>query len=230
MLAFPVSRDAFPPDAAMHRPGIARASVICIVTECRVLGDALTYMLRLRAGLRRITVLRNVATPVAASGTLRPTVVLLDQHPGVEPGVRAEIERMWPGVVVVVLGGSPPRQGESCGCASRERRIPRDAGWEELLDALSDAVVHRNDSARKPPSLGVGRDTAHETEGALSAREREIAALIEHGLSNREIAARLGVSVATVKNHVHHILTKLHAHSRGQAVAQLRAEQHDSRC
>ena len=42
----------------------------------------------------------------------------------------------------------------------------------------------------------------------LTAREREVARCVAAGLPNREIAARLWLSTATVKDHVHHILTK----------------------
>jgi two-component system nitrate/nitrite response regulator NarL len=56
----------------------------------------------------------------------------------------------------------------------------------------------------------------------LTSREREIAKLLEQGLSNKEIAARLEIELATVKNHVHSILTKLNARRRGQAAAMLR--------
>ena len=56
----------------------------------------------------------------------------------------------------------------------------------------------------------------------LTAREREIAALLEQGMSNKEIAARLQIELPTVKNHVHSILTKLNASGRGQAAAMLR--------
>lgn len=57
----------------------------------------------------------------------------------------------------------------------------------------------------------------------LTPREREIAALIDQGLSNKEIASRLSIAVRTVKNHVHHILEKLNVHRRGEATARLRA-------
>jgi len=40
----------------------------------------------------------------------------------------------------------------------------------------------------------------------LTAREREIAPLIDRGLSNKEIAAHLRIEAATVKNHVHNLL------------------------
>jgi two-component system nitrate/nitrite response regulator NarL len=42
----------------------------------------------------------------------------------------------------------------------------------------------------------------------LSARELEVAALVAQGLANKEIARRLGLSLATVKDHVHRILQK----------------------
>jgi DNA-binding NarL/FixJ family response regulator len=42
----------------------------------------------------------------------------------------------------------------------------------------------------------------------LSKREQEVAGLIAQGLSNKQIAKRLHISQATVKDHVHHILTK----------------------
>lgn len=44
--------------------------------------------------------------------------------------------------------------------------------------------------------------------GALTVRELEVAALIAEGRSNKEIARQLGISVATVKDHVHRILAK----------------------
>jgi two-component system, NarL family, nitrate/nitrite response regulator NarL len=51
---------------------------------------------------------------------------------------------------------------------------------------------------------------------ALTPREREIAALIADGLSNKQIARRLSVELATVKNHVHNILRKLGVSRRDQ--------------
>jgi DNA-binding NarL/FixJ family response regulator len=53
----------------------------------------------------------------------------------------------------------------------------------------------------------------------LTAREREIAGLIDEGLSNKEIAQRLCIELATVKNHVHNLLEKLGVRRRGEAAA-----------
>jgi len=53
----------------------------------------------------------------------------------------------------------------------------------------------------------------------LNEREREVLALLAQGLSNKEIAERVFLSVATVKYHVRLLLSKLGASSRAEAVA-----------
>jgi two-component system nitrate/nitrite response regulator NarL len=58
---------------------------------------------------------------------------------------------------------------------------------------------------------------------SLTVRERQVVQLIAESLSNKEIAARLGIEVATVKNHVHNILEKLDVNRRSDAVARLHA-------
>jgi two-component system nitrate/nitrite response regulator NarL len=58
--------------------------------------------------------------------------------------------------------------------------------------------------------------------GSLTEREAQIAELVADGLSNKAIASRLSIELATVKNHVHRILEKLRVHSRGEAAAKLR--------
>lgn len=66
------------------------------------------------------------------------------------------------------------------------------------------------------PMAGAGRTGA---QGVLTPREREVLQYLSGGHTTQEIAARLSISVRTVRNHVEHILHKLHAHSRLEAVA-----------
>ena len=56
----------------------------------------------------------------------------------------------------------------------------------------------------------------------MSTREREILVLLTEQLTNPEIAARLGLSEKTVRNHVSNILTKLQVATRGEAMAAAR--------
>jgi DNA-binding CsgD family transcriptional regulator len=53
----------------------------------------------------------------------------------------------------------------------------------------------------------------------LTEREREILAWVAAGLQNKEIAAKLGISLATVRNHIHNILEKLGVHSKLEALS-----------
>ena len=85
---------------------------------------------------------------------------------------------------------------------------------ETLVDALRRA--HAGTRFLPPP---VARSLADRTPNSdLSPREREVLSLLVHGQSNKEIAATLGITEATVKCHVSVILVRLEAHDRTQAV------------
>ena len=56
----------------------------------------------------------------------------------------------------------------------------------------------------------------------LTGRELEVLELVMHGLGNKVIADRLGVTVAAVKWHLKHIYQKLHVHSRTEAALKFR--------
>ena len=66
--------------------------------------------------------------------------------------------------------------------------------------------------AQKPPTLD-------EALSLLTPREQEVAVLIAHGLTNREIATRMVITERTAESHVQHILEKLGVNSRGRIAA-----------
>ncbi|GAA0907156.1 response regulator [Virgisporangium aurantiacum] len=100
----------------------------------------------------------------------------------------------------------------------------KDAGPERLLQAI--ATVAAGDMlfapsvVRKLVEANASRPAAPRphTLRDLTARETEVLELVARGLSNPEIADRLGLSEATVKTHVNRIMSKLHLASRAQAV------------
>ncbi len=111
-------------------------------------------------------------------------------------------------------------QARDCLGAGARGVLPRESPAERLgaalhaiaegllaVDAsLSEAVIRR-----PPPEAALVEP--------LTPRENEVMALLVEGLSNREIAGRLGISEHTAKFHVNAILGKLGAQSRGEAVA-----------
>jgi DNA-binding NarL/FixJ family response regulator len=99
---------------------------------------------------------------------------------------------------------------------------------EELLDAIR--VVARGDALLSPRATRglIARFLAQPRSGApsqadatldvLTDREREMAALVAHGLSNEDIAGRLYLSPLTVKTHVNRAMSKLGVRDRAQLV------------
>ncbi|QGS34999.1 response regulator [Corynebacterium xerosis] len=93
----------------------------------------------------------------------------------------------------------------------------KDAGPAQLVDGVRAAArgetVLSGDVATR--LMGRLRDPAR----TLTARETEVLRLVADGLSNRDIAARLTLTEATVKSHLVHVFTKLGVGSRTAAVA-----------
>ena len=80
---------------------------------------------------------------------------------------------------------------------------------QDLLDAIQQAL-HRDRAAREQQAE---IDALHERYEALTAREREVMALVVSGMLNKHIAAKIGASEATVKIHRGHVMEKMQAGS-----------------
>ena len=104
--------------------------------------------------------------------------------------------------------------------------IPRHASLSELYTGILAAMrgeLHcspritgwllRELRQRRPDRMQLGEK--------LTAREIHTLRLISRGFSNKDIARELGISVSTVKNHVHSVLEKLRVQSRTQAAARI---------
>jgi len=198
-----------------------------------------------REGLREILsrapeldVIGTAATAQETLGmvdTMRPDVVLLDLAMASGLSVVRELYVAAPTVKVVVLGvAEDETQVVACAEAGVTGYVSRDASLTDLIATLEsvgrgELLCSPRQAAtllRRVAALASGDGT--ETTGArLTARELEISRLLERGYSNKDIARGLGIEVATVKNHVHSILGKLHVHRRGQAAAHMRGGRAD---
>ena len=117
----------------------------------------------------------------------------------------------------------------ACAEAGFDAYVSRTARTTEMLEILQraqqgeticDPKIARtlfNELARRPGAVIPASQDEH-----LTAREIEIARLLGRGVSNKEIAAELQLSVATIKNHVHSVLHKLQVGNRTQVASLLR--------
>jgi len=116
----------------------------------------------------------------------------------------------------------------SCIEAGAVGYIQHDASLEELADEVRRAA--RDEPFASPHIVAklmrrvaaLSADGNQQSFEELTSRELEVVELIEQGLSNKEIAARLSIAVTTVKNHVHSILEKLKVRRRGEAASLVR--------
>ncbi|MFB4268815.1 response regulator [Nonomuraea sp. GTA35] len=157
---------------------------------------------------------------VALAQALHPDVILMDlRMPGMD-GVAAikELARLGSAARVLVLTTyDTDRDVMPAIEAGATGYLLKDTGRDELVRAVRTAA--RGEAVLSPSVatrlLGQVRTPAD----PLSARELEILRLIADGATNREAAARLFISEATVKSHVLHIYTKLGVNDRAAAVA-----------
>jgi two-component system, NarL family, nitrate/nitrite response regulator NarL len=112
----------------------------------------------------------------------------------------------------------------ACAAAGVDGYVPLNATAEDLVAALrgvmrQELVCSPKVAASLYNCVGLLRSVSAEP---LTIREIEVIDLMNAGLSNKEIARRLGIEASTAKNHVQSILSKLNVHRRGQAAAKLR--------
>jgi two-component system, NarL family, nitrate/nitrite response regulator NarL len=161
-----------------------------------------------------------------------PDVVLLSLTctDGLE--ILALLRGAAPAVRIIALAVSDDDDDEILACAEAGVAgfVPRRGTIEDL--ALTVVGVVRGEPIC-PPTVtdtllrlvsGLAARRSGLVDGThITPREREVLVLIEQGMTNKQIAQRLGISVRTVKNHVHNLLEKLRVNRRGEAAARLRS-------
>ena len=169
------------------------------------------------------------AEAVRLATELKPDVILMDVTMPVLDGVEAtrQVRDRVPSTQVVILTMHADREvlvdAIRAGAAGY---LVKDCSTEEVVDTVRKAAT--GETALSPElaasMLGEVRELVRREEAGaepiISKREEEVLQLIADGLSTTEVAAKLYISVKTVKNHLASIYQKLDTRDRTQAVLQ----------
>lgn len=159
------------------------------------------------------------------AGQLQPDVVVVDAGPGgpaeLEPIGDLALAQSGLPIVVLALDTADQAAALHLGAAAL---LPLSVDAESLRAAILAAAcglvtIARTDLAALLPLEAESRAAASTMIEAPTRRELEVLQLLAQGLTNRQMAERLGVSEHTVKFHVTALLGKLDARTRAEAVA-----------
>jgi DNA-binding NarL/FixJ family response regulator len=232
-----------PPDAAARarvdekepeelRAGLVPAPIsLVLIDDNRLLREGIAAMIHTQPGFTVLAASADVDEALQKVRDAKPDVVLLDfgleDHDSLS--LTATVHAEVPEARVIVMGllalqddvADYVKAGAS-GFVMKDSSFEDffatiravAAGAEVLPQALTNSLfaqIARN-ADRVPPAQVL--ETVR-----LTTREREVVGLLAEGLSNKEIAKRLGIAIHTVKSHVHNVLEKLALRSRLEVAA-----------
>ncbi|WP_024758667.1 response regulator transcription factor [Streptomyces exfoliatus] len=200
---------------------------VVIADDERMVRTALRVILDAEPDLEVVGEAATGAEAVSVVRAERPDVVLMDVRMPEIDGIRATEQILGgmaepPRIVVVTTFENDSYVYDALRVGAAGFLLKR-AAAEELVGAVR--LVARSDSLLYPAAVrGLAAEHARHAPAAppwaarLTEREAEVLRQVATGLTNAEIAERIGVGPATVKSHVAAVLAKLGARDRTQAV------------
>ncbi|HTU94321.1 MAG TPA: response regulator transcription factor [Solirubrobacteraceae bacterium] len=202
---------------------------VMVVDDQALVREGLMTLLQATPDVSAVAAAANGEEAVRLAARHRPDVVLMDLRMPVLDGVQAtrQIRAAQPDTEIVVLtthadeasildalrAGARGFLTKDAGIAEISRAVHAAAAHQAVLDPVAQSALVEAASAGArpaPPPASLPDD--------LTPREAEVLRLVADGMSNREIAATLVVSEATVKTHINHVFAKIGARDRAQAV------------
>jgi PAS domain S-box-containing protein len=174
-------------------------------------------------GIDVVGVATTSASAVESAERLKPDAVLVSADlPDLDGLATAEaIRAAAPSAKVILMSD---KHDESMAAAAIEAGcagvLDKSRAWVELVSAVraafhGETIISQEELQRV---LSKVRGDAAGPATKLTGREEQVLACMQQGLSNAQVAERLGVTANTVRNHVQRILYKLNVHSKLEAI------------
>ena len=204
-----------------------RGATILIIDDCTLQRENLAAILG-GEGRSTLAVAWDLPSMCDALAEMPPEVVLLSMATRDSIALLRAVREACPGARVIVVGLSEDDETDIIACA--EAGVAgyhlRNESLDQLLRLISKVVEGESSCSPRVSAILLGRLSAlaaQRTPGprelVLTTREMQILQMLEMGLSNRDIADRLCITLHTVKNHVHSVLNKLGVSTRTEAAA-----------
>jgi DNA-binding NarL/FixJ family response regulator len=197
---------------------------IFVLSDIRLLREGVVLALSLQSSVQ---VVGSSDLSIAAEkiADFDPNVLILDIIVSKGLDCSGAIRTVMPDVKIVALGVAEVEDLViACAEAGISGFVPPSGSASDVVTAVHSAM--RGELVCSPRTAGmllnhVAKPSSGPDNDVLTPREREIVSLMSEGLSNKHIARQLGIQNATVKSHVHNILSKMRVRRRGEAAAQL---------
>jgi DNA-binding NarL/FixJ family response regulator len=190
---------------------------VLTVDDHPLIRAGLSAFLRTEAGIEVIAEASNGEEAIERYRDLRPDIVLMDLSMPVMDGLsatRAIIDEFPEGRVIVLTTYDGDEDIHRALEAGARGYLVKDMLVTEVMEVVR--AVHQG--RRVIPPTVAAKLAEHTPRIPLTPRETEVLALVAKGLSNGEVAGRIGRTEGTVKVHLKNILQKLGANDRTEAV------------
>lgn len=204
---------------------------ILIVEDYQLIRKGIKSNLEMEEDIEILTEVDNAEDAVRKCRELKPDIVLMDlklgddENAGITAAKAIKDEMSDTKVLILTFYDDEDHIAKAIE-ARVDGYLLKDVDRKELSKAIrtisqGKAAIHPAIASKMMQKLAMDGETGkkkREIQYNLSSREMEVYELLTKGMSNKEIAARLFISEATVKAHISSILRKLNVTDRVQAV------------
>ena len=206
--------------------GVALAEIL-IIDDCTLQRENLAAILG-KDSVSAPAMAWDLPSVVAALSTTTPDIILLSMATRDKVTLLHSVREACPTAKVIVVGISEEDESDIIACA--EAGVAgyhlRTESLYELLSLITKVIDGESVCSPRVSAILLNHLSALASQRrsgprdlALTTREMQILRMLEMGLSNRDIADQLCITLHTVKNHVHSVLSKLGVSTRAEAAA-----------